>query len=86
MPPASTGPGCRGDENPTGVVAWWYDFLEHKIHSLCAVRIACFYVYAIERWLKPRVLWNTYTIYSKEKIIPPYHHTRRIWCVECLMR
>ena len=38
-------------------------------------------VYAIERWLKPRVLCNLYTIYPKEKIIPPYHHTctRRIF-------
>ena len=77
--PASTGPRCRGDENPTGMVVWWYDFLEHKIYTLLAVRTACFYVYAIERWLKPRVLCNMYTIYSKEKIIPPYHHTRRIF-------
>ena len=75
--PASAGPGCTEDENPTGMVVWWYDFLEHKIYTLFTVRTACFYVYAIERWLEPRVLCNTYTINSKEKIIPPYHHTRR---------
>ena len=31
------------------MVVWWYDFLEHKIYTLCTVRTACFYVYAIER-------------------------------------
>ena len=57
------------------MVVWWYDFLEHKIYTLFAVRTASFYVYAIERWLKPRVLCNTYTIHPKEKTMPPYHHT-----------
>jgi hypothetical protein len=80
-PPARTGPGWRGDENPTGMVVWWYDFLEHKIYTHLSVRTACFYVYAIERWLKPiaqvlvvqeikilLVCWHTGTIFRKHRI------------------
>ena len=47
--------GCAEDENPTGMVAWWYDFLEQKMHTLCAVGTTCFDMHAIERLIKQRV-------------------------------
>ena len=47
--------GCAEDENPTGMVAWWYDSLEQKMYTLGAVRTPSFDVYAIERLLKQRV-------------------------------
>ena len=76
---------CRGDENPSGILAYWYDFLKHRIRSLCAFRTACFDVFAIKRLFEPRAvrqsgcLDHIHTIHSKEKIIPVCQYTRRIF-------
>ena len=54
------------------MVVWWYDFLEQKMYTPCAVRTACFDVYAIERLLKQREYVMYVISIQKRK---SYHHT-----------
>ena len=67
LPHQSTGAGCTGDENPTGTLAYWYDFRKHRIRTLCIFRTACSDVFALECSSKRRNITMYYIFSQKRK-------------------
>ena len=63
----STDAGCTGDENPTGTLAYWYDFRKHRIRTLCIFRTARSDVYALECSSKRRNITMYYIFSQKRK-------------------